>query len=55
LGAATSCDPASREQARRKATSKAAEVREATTQKAEAIKERVEPYIDRAKSATTQA
>lgn len=54
IGAAA-CDPAARENAKRQATSKAAEARDATTQKVEEIKETVEPYIDRARSATTLA
>ncbi len=55
LPLATGCDPAAREKAKREATSKAAEVRVATTQKVEEIKETVEPYVDRAKAATTRA
>lgn len=52
---AVGCDPAAREKAKREATSKAAEVRVATSQKVEQIKETVEPYVDRAKAATTRA
>lgn len=52
---ASGCDPEDVDRAKREATSKAVEVREATTQKAEEIRERVEPYVDRARAAATQA
>jgi adenylosuccinate synthase len=55
VGSGIGCDPAAREKARREAASKAAEVGEATTQKVEDVKRAVEPYVDRAKAATTQA
>lgn len=43
----TGCNPEDVSKARREATSKAVEVKDATTQKAEEIKEQVRPYVER--------
>ena len=41
------CKPEDVDKAKREATSKAVEVRDATTQKAAEVKEKVEPYIEK--------
>lgn len=51
----TGCDPEDVDRAKREATSKAVEVRQATTQKVEDVREKVEPYVDEAARRARQA
>lgn len=54
LVVSTGCDPEDAERARREATSRAAEVKAATTQKVDELSDRVEPYVERGKQKARQ-